>query len=455
MSKPNSKSKQPAKPAAAAPEKDKWAFIPFGTFDKSKVVIEDPVTTSFDKNGGKVYNTTSKALYPDENGELGIPVFQLAPKGCFGVSPNHTYLKEKTEENIEGYQVCYPYTELSTVAKPTEEEQYGLDLMKALWDLTVEKGRVEATMDEPRVPAPTVNSFAGAEAQFKKNKLAFQNAVKLPYEHPNIKDSKQKDKTKPLRSYFKLVTQGKGADCRILTPFYEPGDNKVNGKKFIEKRGVIEPCVKWEGVRWGAHQNAPHGASLKFVITEANFVPGGNSKLPKKRMLPANTAEPVEEDSEEEVPSQRKGGKSQSSTEDDHTGEAEGFDAPDGEGDDADPMKELKASPATNGKKPPAKQSSTSTSTVGKPVLKKAGAGGKPGAPKPTAPSKTAGGKPTSGKAPAKTVTKPAAAGGGGKPKPEIKKKPAPQPVEEPEEAAAPTEEEVDGEAPEDENAQD
>lgn len=441
--------KQSAKPAAPAP-KSKFVFVPFGTFDKSKVVIEDPVKSSFKKNDGEVVNVTSQGLYIGEDGEKGIPVFQLAPKGCFGVSPNHKYLSEKIEENIEGYQVCYSYTDLTSVAKPTEEEQYGLDIMKALWDLTVEKGRIEATMEEDkvRIPAPAVNSFAGAEAQLKRNKLAFQNAVKLPFEHPNQKDSKVKDKTKPLRSYFKLVTQGKGPDCKILTPFYEPGDNKVNGKKFIEKRGVIEPCVKWEGVRWGAHQNAPHGASLKFVITEANFVPGRNDKLPTHRMLSANTAEPVEEDSEDEGASTRPRKGEKSTTEADYTGEAEGFDAP--EGDDADPMKELKTSPATTGKKVVAKPAAPTKPTAAG-SKKPAAAGGKAGA-KPIAPSKTVA-KPTA-KAPAKPSPKPAAATSGGKPKPEIKKKPAPPPTEDPEEEAAPAEEEED-DASEDENAQD
>ena len=433
---------KPAKPAAAA-SKNKFVCVEYGKFDKKKVVIEDPVKSSFKKNDGTVENVTSQALYIDKDGEKRIPVFQLAPKSCFGVSPNHKYLSEKIDENIEGYQVCYSYTDLATVSSPTEEEQYGLDLMKALWELAVEKGRVEATMDEPRIPAPAVNSFAGAEAQFKKNKLAFQNAVKLPYEHPNQKDSKVKDKTKPLRSYFKLATQGKGPECRILTSFWEPGNKKANPKKFVDRRGVIEPCVMFDGVRWGAHMNAPHGASLKFVITEANFVPGSNDKLPTQRMLPANTAEPVEEDSEEEVPRPRKGTHS-SAAEEDHTGDAQGFEAPDGEGDDSDPIKALKATPASSGKKVAAKPAP-------KPSLKpKAGATGAPtktsGTGKPIAPSKS--------KTPAKpTVTPKPAAAGGGKAKAPKKEKPVAPPEEE--EPLIPDESEDVEVADDDENAQD
>lgn len=413
-----SKNATKSKPAAASANKSKYVFVPFGTFSKDRCVINDPVTTSFAKNGGTVENTGSSCTYTLENGEKGVPIFQLAPRSCFGVSANHKYLTEKIDENIDGYQICYSYTELATVSKPTEEEQYGLDLMKDLWDMTVEKGRAEASRDEPRIPAPSVNSFAGAEAMYKKNKNSFQNAVKLPYEHPNQKDSKLKDKSKPLRSYFKLVTQGTGPDCKILTPFYEPGDVKVNGKKFVDRRGIVEPCVKFDGVRWGAHMNAPHGASLKFAITEANFVPTRNDKLPTQRMLSANTAAPVDDDSDSEVEAPRKkGGKGK---EEDHTGEAEDFASPedDGDGDSADPIKALKASPATT--KKPVATSKPKPKVVAKPIGKasatstgKTSATAKSGA-KPTAPT---------------AKPKPAAAGGStSKPKPETKKKAAPPP---------------------------
>lgn len=268
------------------------------TFDKSRIVINDPKTAEFNINDMPISTTTSEGRYIDDEGnecELYIPA---PPQSSFGVNYLHDISVPKdsqTPENAKGLQICYQATSLKTMDKPTPAENTFMEIMDVLWELAVEKGKLEAERDEPLVPAPSVSSCMAAEK--RKNMALF---VKPPLEYPkSAKDKKAFDKTKPKRCYVKLVTTGKGATLKALTRFYGPGDKQVSPLRYIDVRGIITPCFKWEGVFWGSHgPNSPHGASLRFKLVEANFEPTANASLPNHRMLPRNTAVASEDDTD-------------------------------------------------------------------------------------------------------------------------------------------------------------
>jgi len=317
-------------------------------FDKSRVVLDDPVTSKFKMGGADIVNCVSNGYYLDDQGnkcELYIP---LPPQSCFGVNYNfalNASEDEKVPENATGAQIAYPMTSMKTIAKPTADEQAAIDVFNGIWEVSKDRTLEFATSeDEDLVPPPTRASVAAVSVAKKKD---WTKAVKVPFDYPTAKDGKSKDTTKPMRTYFKLVTSKRNNVLKILTPFYGPGDKKVNAVQFIDVRGVITPCVKWEGVYFGAHGNtAPHGASLRFKVTEANFTPQVSSALPSKRMLGKNNSVSSEDDDEEEDHSRmdkRNGGR-------DLSGEAEGFQAPGS--DSKNPMADLSKAAKTTKPEP-------------------------------------------------------------------------------------------------------
>lgn len=269
------------------------------TFDKSRITINDPVTREFTINDMTISTTSSDGKYTDEEGnecELYIPA---PPQSSFGVNYLHDIQikkEDQTPENAKGLQICYQATSIKTMEKPSPAEGVFIELMDTLWELAVEKGRLEAEREEPLIPAPSVSSCNSAE---KRNRMDL--FVKPPLEYPrDKKDKKLFDKTKPRRCYVKLATTGKGVSLKALTRFYGPGDKQVSPLRYIDVRGIITPCFKWEGVYWGAHgPSSPHGASLRFKLVEANFEPTPSISLPDHRILPRNTAVASEEDDNE------------------------------------------------------------------------------------------------------------------------------------------------------------
>lgn len=388
-------------------------------FDRTRVVIHDAKTSTFNIGDAPVSNTTSEGRYLDDDGTECELFFPAPPQNCFGV--NYVYdmnvkKEDQIPENAKGLQICYPATSMKTSNAPTPQEQAFLDLVQTLWELAVEKGRQEVERDDTQLPAPSVASCMAAE---KKKKMDL--FVKPPLEYPKEKGKKTLDKTKPKRMYVKLVTSGKGPTLKAATKFYGPGDKLVSAIRYVDARGIIEPCFKWEGVYWGAHgPTSPHGASLRFKLVEANYTPQSSASVPQRRMLGKNNAPPEEDDDSNYQPPTRR------QAEEEGDGEAEGFSEPGS--DDANPAAALAASA---GKKP-----------VAKPPVRVAAA--KP-AVKVTAKGPVAAAKKAPAAAPAKKApgpSKPAA------PKPKapvaVKKTPQPPPEPEPEpEAEAPQEEEV------------
>jgi hypothetical protein len=113
-------------------------------FDRSRVIIHDPVTAEFSIGDAPVQSTTSEARYLDDSGEECELYFPAPPQNCFGV--NYVYemnvkKDEQVPENAKGLQICYPATSLRTVEKPTAKEQAFIDMITALWEMAVEKGR--------------------------------------------------------------------------------------------------------------------------------------------------------------------------------------------------------------------------------------------------------------------------------------------------------------------------
>jgi len=347
-------------------------------FDRARVVIHDPVSFEFTVGEGSIKNTMSKGCYLNDDGQECELYFPAPPQNCFGV--NYLYemtlkKEQQTPENAKGLQICYPATSMKTVETPTPAEEAFIGMMDALWELTVEKGRVEAEREDLLIPQPSAASFLSAEKRKRMDQF-----VKPPIQFPNAKDKKILDKSKPKRMYVKLITSGKGETLQAHSKFYGPGDKPMSALRFLDKRGVIEPCFKWEGVFWGAHgSTSPHGASLRFKLVEANYTPQTGIGLPSHRMLGKNNAPPREE---EDDPMPRSRGET------DGNGEAEGFTGP-GE-DDSNPVAALsaatkKAAPKAAAKppikvaakpkpvvRPPQKAAAPAAKPAAKPPVKKA-----------------------------------------------------------------------------------
>jgi hypothetical protein len=272
-------------------------------WDASRLVVTDPVLTTF-KGEDKVTEITqcnSHFQYLDDDNVPRDFCVPLPTQRTFGFSYAYKHLKPQTEEWIDGMQVSYPCTSLQTAAKPTDEEAAVLQIFKDIQMATVNKAREEAKKKPCLLPASTKNSFRGAEEEGDWNLF-----VKPLIDYPNVKDTKKKDTTKPLRGYFKLLTTGKGAKLRCLTRVYGPGDELVSPLKYLSykdgpsRQGDITPAVKWQKIYWGpCGPESPCGASVKTTVIECNYAPAAAfDPLPKHRIVGKNEAEKVEEEEE-------------------------------------------------------------------------------------------------------------------------------------------------------------
>jgi hypothetical protein len=277
-------------------------------WDKTRLIIKDPVLSSFEKGGQSIENVNSAIVYLNDDGEECIPFFACPTQRTFGPSYNYPMGSpedKQTPENATGVQIQYPATSLATIAKPTEEEAAFMQMIADCEEALAEKGRTECENDDTVVPGVSVNSFTAAEKKGNMSlfvKPTFEFAKKD--EDKNGKKIKVADKTKPKRMYVKLITTGSGEKLRVGTPFYGPGDVKCNPMKFANQMGDLSPCLRLDHAYWGAHGKNPHGVALKFLLAEANFTPSAAStKLPSKRMLGKNTAVKEQDGSDDdEVP---------------------------------------------------------------------------------------------------------------------------------------------------------
>jgi len=303
-----------------------------GEHDISRLVFHDPHTSTFNVGDGSVDNTMSYAFYTNDDGQECKMFFPGPPQNCFGVEYQYDINvaeSDKNPSNAKGLQISYPLTSLSSVTNPKPEEKALISLIDEIWNAAAEVGKQEILRENLLIPEVSYNSFVAAE-----KRGLWTNALKKPMEHPNLKSDKNKkgglDKTKPMRMYVKLLTKGRGTKLRVDTPFYGPGDKLESALKYIKKQGVITPCFWFEGIYWGAHGRNPQGASLRFKLVEANYVPVKNLNAPSHRMLGKNTAPPQEDDSDrvEDDGSSRNKMFNRYGDESDGEGESEDFAAP-------------------------------------------------------------------------------------------------------------------------------
>lgn len=277
------------------------------------IAIEEPVTNSFTKKGTNttIEWTTSAAHYKGPNGEK-LPIFvELPPQTTWGINgiwPIGVETENQNLETIEGFQICYPLTTLATLAKPTADEAAVMKFFDRSWDKGIEA--MGNFTDSNLLSGPAESAYTTAE---KKKDMTY--AMKPIYEFPQTKDEKTGkktiDKTKPQRTYLKLVTKGKGSKIQCLTKIYGPGDKLTSPIKYMSTpgnavKGTVHPVVHWEGIFWGAHGKKSYGGSLKFRVIEMNFAPTSSTGLSHRRMLSPNTA--IEEGSENSEGSETGGG---------------------------------------------------------------------------------------------------------------------------------------------------
>jgi len=282
-------------------------------FDPDRVVIRLPKKDEFKIDDKDVSTTLSSILYKNDDGEECRFYVTAPEQQVYGVNYVYAYLKPEEMENVTGIQMCYPLTSLQTVKAPAEDEQAFINFIggparsnkkvKGLYELAIDHGRAEAERDEPLIPPNSVSSFVAAFAKKERP----EQALKVPYAHPNIKDSnpKKADTTKPLRTYVKLKTKGKGDKIRCFTRFYGPGDKEESPLKYLNTRVKVTPVFLVEGISWGAQgPNAPQGANIRFRLHEATVVKvdDGDGVGSKTRFVRKNDAPPTDDDDDGDTP---------------------------------------------------------------------------------------------------------------------------------------------------------
>jgi len=251
------------------------------TFDASRVQFGNPETVEFNK--GQIKFTRSSIRYSDpKTGKTGYLSFALPPSSTFGVTINHKASvpeEKRNDESREGYSVAYQVTSRDTATKPSASEQTIINAFESLHEAVCTFVLNNKAKLPPQSRAMVNTDGVGAI------KPLLEKAV------PNKKDP---TKMNGARVYLKLVTQGKGKDIRVLTPFYTPGNKLENPAGFVDVRGRIEPVVRIERIYFGNHgTESPYCASLKGEVIEANFIPQVPHDLPRNRLLGPNTAEPA------------------------------------------------------------------------------------------------------------------------------------------------------------------
>lgn len=255
------------------------------TFDPERLVITDPETRKITVEGKEVTDISSQVRYRDATGTLRDFYVNAPSQRTFGFNLNYTYMKPEIEENLNGMQVCYPLSSLQTVNNPTEEEKAFMKVVDYVYEALVAKAKSEVDYKPSRLNTAARGILVTANADGD-----ISTAVKPLAEHPNVKDTKRKDLTKPKRIYMKLVTKGKGKDMVVHTRVKGPGNKIHNARDFVGVSGNMAPAVQFGPVFWGSHgQTSPHGVSCKTRVLEANFTPTvNNNGVPNYDLLGAN-----------------------------------------------------------------------------------------------------------------------------------------------------------------------
>ena len=235
---------------------------------------------------------------------------------CFGLAGNwDTKLKEsdRTTDNMDGMQLMYSMNSLATHENPTEDEQIFKERIDILQELVHKGFKQECTRPGAAevIPAPVINAY-----KIAKMEDDFSNAIKPAYDFPNKKGTKTPDTSKPARMYIPLDTSGKGKDLRCKTSIYGPGNKSVDAKRLLPKTkedrsawGQIKPVVNVQTIGWGQRNQTSFVAAIKYIVTEATWIPGSTSVVRPRMLAPVT----VPDGESCEVPE---------GIEDDHAGES-------------------------------------------------------------------------------------------------------------------------------------
>jgi len=274
-------------------------FVKLHEFDKSRLVIRDAVTKELGEGEKKTPYTYSEAFYKNDDGELCRLFFEAPTQEVWGLNEVYPYNlpegKRKADINLKGFQVAYPLTSILTVKKPTKDEQYIKALFDAIFNATVDALEKECKKKNRVVPRTTYSHYTTAKSDGNAS-----DAVKRIYSHPNMKDSKEKNKDKPMRTYVKLLTKGNGADLKCDTKIFGPDDEPLSARTLTVRgsRGKMTPVFGFEGLYWGQHGNtSPFGVSARFFLDQCNYTPLGSNRGSSRRFLQSNTDSAPDEDS--------------------------------------------------------------------------------------------------------------------------------------------------------------
>ena len=188
-------------------------------------------------------------------------------------------------------------TSPSTVDEPTPAEIATRHTFNMMWETTVDalKKFCEKKKKDRKVPSPTYNAYMTykEDGSWTNNEMTYENwtyEVKPLYDYSTTINQKTgekyKDYTKPMQTYIKLLTKGKGKNIGCETNSFGPGDKKRSPFKYMGIHGACHPVVHWDGIFWGPHGPASYGASIRLRVTEMNFSPGVMKRsVPHRRML--------------------------------------------------------------------------------------------------------------------------------------------------------------------------
>ena len=186
------------------------------------VIVDEPTTHTFTKGNSDVEWITSKVYVEGENGAEQSIFFELAEKNLWGVNgiwPFALSKEQQTDNNLEGFQVCYPMT--GEKLKTNKAERYTQLVFDKMNDITI--SAMKKFGEEGNLPHPAYSSYLVAK---ERDDCAY--AVKPIYDHPkttNKAGGKYVDHNKPARAYIKLSTRGIGKNIECFTPIYGTGDN--------------------------------------------------------------------------------------------------------------------------------------------------------------------------------------------------------------------------------------
>ena len=239
-------------------------FVPlFEKFNWEKVIVDEPTTHKFTKGKSNVEWTESKVYAEGENGAKLSIYCELAEqnvRGVNGIWPFALPKEQQTDNNLEGFQVCYAM--MRENVKPNKAERGTQQVFDKMNDITV--NAMKKFGEERKLPHPSYSSYLVA----KEGKVGV-------------------DHNKPARVYIRLNTKGKGKNIECSTPIHGPGDKPLSPWKCKGVHGSCSLVVKWVGIFWGAHGRNSHGASIRLRVHEMNFTPRvWESRVPSRRMLP-------------------------------------------------------------------------------------------------------------------------------------------------------------------------